>query len=269
MPSSNPAKRREQQQRRCEQKKQTRAADLRRKLRLVGFIAGRLAMLQKAASACSAPPAAVSSVSPCPNESTPHQSTLQPWEEWLMQQEWAMQQRVRRLLASRWTTGPSIEADAMLADACTVVSAPAAECLADPSLPRWRTMQRAPLMLTMPDGKLVPYLRRADFVLGEAPPGALEAAVVWEYQPGFGTTAPPPTQANTATWRGCRTWTSAQDQWYLFFDVNGELPSSGAERAREWKNAIKRYARAVLAWRAGDGDTACNDLVDAEAERCP
>ena len=71
----------------------------------------------------------------------------------------------------------------------------------------------------------------------------LAAAVAWEYEPGFGTIAPPPKRAQLSTWRGAETWKMAQSQWFLFFDNNeGELPSIPAERTQAWQNALKCHA---------------------------
>eukprot|EP00966_Prymnesium_polylepis_P298510 6898312-Prymnesium_polylepis.1 len=76
---------------------------------------------------------------------------------------------------------------------------------------------------------------------------------LWEYQPGWGTTAPPPTQSHRSTWRGCRTWKDAQDVWFkLYDDCDGDLPA-GSERRTAWQNALKRYARDAIAWEAADG----------------
>ena len=73
----------------------------------------------------------------------------------------------------------------------------------------------------------------------------LAIAVAWEYEPGFGTIAPPPKRAQQSTWRGAETWKMAQSQWFLFFDnIEGELPSIPAERTQAWQNALKRHARA-------------------------
>jgi hypothetical protein len=145
--------------------------------------------------------------------------------------------------------------------------AKAAEYAAARPLPRWRTVRREPETLESGTGEsrhimLMP--RPGDFI---DPCYRAYAVWLWEYQPGWGTTAPPPTQSDRSTWRGLHTWTDAQDMWFkLFDDCDGDLPA-GSERRTAWQNALKRYARDAIAWEAAGGGVAANAQMDAEAER--
>ena len=78
----------------------------------------------------------------------------------------------------------------------------------------------------------------------------------WEYQPGYGTRAPPPTETDPSSWRGYRTWQSAQNLWYELYNdgYHEHRPTplyklTGQERRSAWQNALKRYARDVLVWK--------------------
>ena len=123
-------------------------------------------------------------------------------------------------------------------------------------LPPWRTkkLDRSP----PPDGELRPGtprlfacgmdLRPGDFINPELRCYAIQE---WEYQPGCGTRVPPPTEADPTSWRGAPTWQDSQNFWYELYDDGRRdgMPGAGPERRSAWQNALKRYARDVLAWK--------------------
>ena len=229
MPSSDPAKRREQQARRRATKKQA-ASD---------GAAGAFHQHQAAAGTSTSVGNSSSSNDPGAADQPSSTGLLSETEAELQRQE-----RQREILTAEFEPEQSAE-----------------------PLPAWRAKHRPPTMHTMPDGEERVLPRLADYWLFGKPDLHSAAAKEWGYQPGFGTTAPPPKLADRASWRGQPCWQDAQDMWFMFFDINGRLPASGAERTRAWKSALKCYARAARAWAAADGDPDANRKLDREVTR--